>query len=330
MPFIAQGKTNLKYILIVIILAIIVGGGIYWMQAIQTGKKLLPQQIDHKYIVSKVIINLIKYEPPQPGPVEVRWDEDPEKAKKLRLGEYEAEIGFLLTSPYDCPRENITLQEFEGSILGSHRIEKAVTYFLPRLETTGCRKDGVNQYKLYTKWSRRSDTDWTIVVPGYFGLENIDPEFKLYKFNVTKEVTPDPEKTRELEDYVQNFVQTSIYSLTNNPGILSIDNFSVDKTKDGFLVAMTLQFANPCMAEKELVLDTELWGSKEDNTTYIWANILPGVGGRACPAIYSPVEKKVEFFFPDVIGLANATILIPNYPSNTELPFYIKKIRVHF
>jgi|GEM_PF-6367398 len=68
MPFITQGKTNLAYILIVVVLAVIVGGGIlayqYWyLSKEETKPKEFPYQISVKKTVNIKVTNSVTNQP---------------------------------------------------------------------------------------------------------------------------------------------------------------------------------------------------------------------------------------------------------------------------
>lgn len=277
---------------------------------------------NNDYTVMKVIVNPTKFEPPNKDQDALRYGYN-----ESVLGKYEADVGILLTSSYQCPKEAISVREYEGSILGSFGIDKAVTYFLPQLDTATCTKDdSQNQYKLYVKWSRRSDTDWTILVPGYSGTENAHREFMMFTENITKDSKSSQVKADELIEYIQNPVTTNVYSLTNNPKITSAPDASFNRNANQIKVLMNFEFGNSCFANVDMELETQIWLS--DNTFYVWANPKPkpksGSGG--CPEISSPTKKQVEFFIPIPVDVSNTTVLVPNYPAGKGLPVYIKNI----
>lgn len=280
------------------------------------------QTANNDFNVTKVIVNPTKFEPPNKNQDALKYGYGNESV----LGKYEADIGILLTSPYQCPKEAISVKEYEGSILGSFG-NKAVTYFLPQLNTTSCTKSGSeNQYKLYVKWSRRSDTDWTILIPGYSGTENANKEFMMFTQKITKNSQFDQAKADELKEYAQNLITTSIYSLTNNPKIISAPDVSFDSGGKRLKLVMNFEFGNPCFANVDMELEIQIWQS--GNTAYLWANprakAKSGSGG--CPEIYFPTKKQVELYIPLSLEVSSATILIPNYPAGKDLPVYIKNI----
>lgn len=278
---------------------------------------------NNDFTVTKVIVSPTKFEPPNKNEYALKYGYN-----KSVLGKYEADIGILLSSSYLCPKDVVTVKEYEGSILGSFGINKAVTYFLPQLETSRCTKGTTeSQYKLLVKWSRRSDTDWTIVIPGYSGAENTHSQFIMFTEEINKNGQPTQTKADELKEYVQDLITTSIYSLTNNPKIVSSPNFSFDRNSNRLKLVMNFEFGNLCSANVDMELETQTWIST-NNTFYIWANPKPkpksGSGG--CPEMYSPTKKQVEFFIPVPVEVVNATVLVPNYPMGSELPVYIKNI----
>jgi hypothetical protein len=286
-----------------------------------TGSQLATK--DNDFTVSKVIINPTKFEPPNKNQDALKYGYN-----ESVLGKYEADIGILLTSSYQCPKEAISVREYEGSILGSFGINKAVTYFLPQLEISKCTKNATeSQYKFSVKWSRRSDIDWTILIPGYNGTENAHSEFMMFTEDITKNNQSNQAKADELKEYLQNLITTSVYSLTNNPKIVSAPDSSFDRNGNRLKLVMNFEFGNSCFANVDMELETQTWVSTT-NTLYVWANPKPkpksGSGG--CPEMYSPTKKQVEFFIPVQSGVSNSTILIPNYSAGKDLPVFIKNI----
>lgn len=280
------------------------------------------QTANNYFTVTKVIVNPTKFESPSKDQDALKYG-----YSESVLGKYKADIGILLMSPYQCPKEAISIKEYEGSILGSFGINKAVTYFLPQLNTALCTKSGSeNQYKLYVKWSRRSDTDWTIVVPGYSGTENANKDFMMLTQEITKNSQSYQTKADELKEYSQNLITTNIYSLTNNPKIVSAPEVSFDSGGKRLKLVMSFEFGNSCFANVDIELETQTWQS--GNTAYLWVNSKPkpksGSGG--CPEMYSPTKKRVELYIPFSLEVSNATILIPNYPAGRDLPVFIKNI----
>lgn len=278
---------------------------------------------NNDFTVAKVIVNPTKFESPNKDQDALKYGYD-----KNVLGKYEADIGILLSSSYLCPKDIVTVKEYEGSILRSFGINKAVTYFLPQLETSKCTKSTTeNQYKLLVKWSRRSDTDWTIVIPGYNGTENAHSQFIMFTDEINKNSQSNQAKADELKEYAQNLITTNIYSLTNNPKMVSAPDFSFDRNGNRLKLVINFEFENSCSANINMELETQTWFST-DNTYYIWANPKPkpksGSGG--CPEIYSPTKKQVEFSVPLSGGVSSATVLVPNYPAGKDLPVYIKNI----
>lgn len=279
---------------------------------------------NNEFVVLNVIVNLTKYEPPSENQDALRFG-----YSETVLGKYEADLGIMLTSNYQCPKEAISVKEYEGSILGSHGINKAVTYFLPQLDTSVCTKGNAeNRYKVYVKWSRRSDTDWTILIPGYSGTENSHPEFRMFIADITKDSISDQSKADQLKEYTQHLVTAQkIYSMTNNPKIDSIATPIFEASGNRIKLVLDFVFGNSCQANRDLELETQTWLSK-NNTVYIWANPKINVKNTpgTCPEIYSPTKKQQEFFISLPSGVSNAIILIPNYPAGRDLPVYINNI----
>lgn len=277
------------------------------------------------YVISKVIVNLTSYIAPNNDQEALRYG----KYQKSMSGNYKADIGIMINSFYQCPINAISVEEYEGSILGSYGINKSITYFLPKIDTSKCTKDTKNNtYKFLLKWSRRSDTDWTILIPGYIN----GSEFAMFTENINKDTQPNQEKANEIsQEYSSNLITTTGKSLTNNPKIISQPNISLNPAEKKLKIALDLEFGNPCSSDVEMGLETETWSSS-DNSLYIWANPKQTYNNSSkekfCTLESNPVKKKINIFVPINVSPSKITVLIPNYPAGQNLPIYIENIRL--
>lgn len=124
---------------------------------------------------------------------------------RLNSSEYNAKIGIELTSYLDCPESALSLNVADGSILGSHGINTAVTYYFPKIDETKCdRSNNEHTYLLSANWNRRSDTDWKIIVPGYTNIEAGFPLF-VAEINASTEF-----KKHDMSKYLQTKKQITL------------------------------------------------------------------------------------------------------------------------
>src|SRR5262245_42413472 len=77
-------------------------------------------------------------------------------------GQLAAEIGLLVASPHVCAPGAVRVFEYEGSILGSFGIDKAVSWLFVDVDASRCRPDArMHEQRVSLRWERRRDTPWT-------------------------------------------------------------------------------------------------------------------------------------------------------------------------
>ncbi len=157
-------------------------------------------------------------------------------------------IGLVLQSRFRCDiARALELREYEGSILGSHGVDVAVTYFVPILHQDRCEPtEERHEYQVAVAWERRTDTEWTIVVPGYRGSADRVPGTALFARRLTGH-----QADAATHAALQSMVRIGEHpqaSMTNAGGTQSVKT-ARDAATGEVLVSVTVHYGNACEAE---------------------------------------------------------------------------------
>jgi len=238
-------------------------------------------------------------------------------------------IGLVLTSRFQCAdiARALELREYEGSILGSHGIDVAVTYFVPILHQERCQAgDGSHEYRVAVAWERRTDTEWTIVVPGYRGAVDRVPGTALFAGRVTgHQASP---ATRAALAAMPSIGVHPATSMTNAGRIQSVKTDRDAATGD-VIVSVTVNYGNECEAETPWRLTPVSWSPDASGTAHVWATLEPPPDRKECPDILqvSPepiATSRLRIAAPS--GARSLAISIPNVARRSGIPVHTETL----
>ncbi len=245
------------------------------------------------------------------------WMSTPERVPEVEipfdskgLAPTRATIELAVVAAFDCDPSAFSIEEREGSILGSNGIDTAVTYYRPVLATERCRGPAQpREYVLAVSWMRRSDTPWTIVVAPYTGDADRVPDSAMFARAMTGHTASRPSRTDAVA------IETSGESLSNAPRIEK-----VRARRDGrdLVISLDLEYGNPCSVEN-MPWVLAPFTTRIGDTTHVWANLERGPMTNGCGEIYSPTPVTVTYRIP-VSG--RVTLSIANVKTGGALPIY--------
>lgn len=224
-------------------------------------------------------------------------------------------VELTVSAAFDCPVNAFVVDELEGSILGSHGIDRAVTYFVPRLGTERCTPSALRDYVLRVVWRRRTDVSWTIVVTPYTGPSHRVEDTGLFALAFdghTESRRPTPKAIP---------ITTEVWSLTNTPAIDKID-----VRRDGGDIVLTLdaEDGNACetnYAQWQLHALT----SHAGDAAYVWATIVRHRDDAHCGERFLATPLKLERRFPVPKHARTISVAIPNI-GDDDLPVFRKTL----
>jgi len=249
------------------------------------------------------------------------WISTPERVPEAELpAEYvgstlaptRATIELSVVAAFDCDPSAFVVEEREGSILGSHGIDTAVTYYRPVLLTERCRGPATpREYVFAVSWMRRSDTPWTIAVTPYTGDDRV-PDSAIFVRALTGHTASRPPRTDAVK------VETSGEPLTNAPVMQKV---RARREGGDLVITLDLEYGNPCSLEiMPWVLEPIT--TRIGDTTHVWASLVRGpMTEEGCGEIYQPTPVTVTYRIP-VSG--RVTLSIANVKTGNALPIYRK------
>lgn len=233
-------------------------------------------------------------------------------------------IGLVVRSPYRCDmRRALELREYEGSILGSHGIHVAVTYFVPILRTDGCELDRVpHEQAIAVPWERRADTEWTIVVAGYTGAVDRVPGTVLFARRLT-----DHEADRETAAALAAMPRAKPRAIASmsNLGEIQVVSARGDAATGDIVVSARVRYGNRCEASTPWRLEPLLWTPAGGTIAHLWITIEPPAKRATCGEIFDVSPAPVATSTLRIAAPAGATsvaVMVPNVKRGTSLPIY--------
>lgn len=222
------------------------------------------------------------------------------------LAPIRATVELTVEAPFECEASAFLVHELEGSIQGSFGIDRAVTYFIPRLVTERCKASSVRSYVLAVPWMRRSDVPWTIAVAPH----------------ATEGVV-----TRALEGYTAPRAPRSdalvvepgwAESLTNAP---EIERVHARRTGTNVTVTLELEYGNPCSADHD-PWPLEATTHRTGDRGFAWLQLVRGSDPYGCGEVYQPTPVTVTYVLPIPDGARTLELAIPNVAKAGALPVY--------
>jgi hypothetical protein len=237
-------------------------------------------------------------------------------------------IGLVLESRFRCDiARALELREYEGSILGSHGVDAAVTYFVPILHQDRCEPtEERHEYRVAVGWERRTDTEWTIVVPGYREQPDRVPGTALFARRLTGHQAD--AATRAALSSMVRIGEHPLASMTNAGGIQSV-KAARDAATGEILLAVEVRHGNACEAETPWRLDPILWGPDADGAAHLWVTLEPPASRKSCPEIFqvSPVPVATSHLrLAAPPGARSIAIVVPNMAHERDLPVFSTRL----
>jgi hypothetical protein len=228
----------------------------------------------------------------------------------------QAVVELTVNAAFDCPASAFAVDELEGSILGSNGIDRAVTYFIPKLAPEACKPSAARDYVLGMVWRRRTDTPWTIVVTPYIGQADRLDDTGLYAHALdghTATRGPNPAAIP---------IKTGIWSLTNTPAI-----GGVDVRRDGADLVMTLDLENGNACEaKHSQWRIHALTSHAGDAAFVWATLARVRDDVHCGETFASAPLKLEQRIPAPRHARTISVAIPNINADDGLPIFRKTL----
>ena len=250
---------------------------------------------------------------------------EPEVSRDMQpLETQRSVVGLVMTSRYQCDiSKALELREYEGSILGSQGVDVAVTYFVPILRHEQCELTKADiEYRIAVDWERRTDTPWTIVVPGYRGSDDRVPNTALFAKNLTgyKAVAA----TETALQSIAKIGEHPLASMTNAGAIKSVKT-ERDKATGDVLISITVSYGNSCEAETPWRLEPIVWAPDANGVANVFVTLEPPPSRKACGEIaqLSPpplATSHVRITPPK--GATSVAVVIPTKPGGRDLPVF--------
>jgi hypothetical protein len=234
-----------------------------------------------------------------------------------RIGSTRSTVQLAVRVPFDCKPDGFLVREHEGSYLGSHGIDLAVTYYEPHVIESRCTPAATpREYVLSVVWERRNDVPWTIVVASYTGTADRIPNAALYVKALANHVERRPARADAIT------VDTSGEALVNAPKIERVD---VRRDGNDLLVALDLEYDSDCVA-RWMPWHLEVRSVRVGDQLFLWAIMerSPMTEEIACGDIYAPEWFRATYRIP--VGGGKVSIAIPNVDGRDELPIFRKSL----
>lgn len=200
----------------------------------------------------------------------------------------------------------------------------AVTYFVPVLHAEHCERTATtNEYKIAVDWERRTDTAWTIVVPGYRGAADRVPNTSLFAKPLTGYQAD--VATQAALSSMPKIGEHPAASMTNAGGIAS-----VKATRDGsdVLISITLDYANDCEAETPWRIEPIVRGPDTAGVAHVFATLEPPATDKMCGEIAQrvPAQATSHLRMSAPSGARSLQLVVPNVPRANDLPVVTREV----
>jgi len=235
-----------------------------------------------------------------------------EKTPEEIVQSQRAVVELTVNTAFDCPTNAFVVDELEGSIMGSNGIERAVTYFIPKLVPERCKPSAARDYVLGMVWRRRTDMPWTIVVTPYTGQADRLEGTALYAHalaNHTATRAPNPAAIS---------IKTDIWSLTNTPAINHVD---VHRDGADVVITLDLEAGNECEASHSRWRIDALT-SHDGDSAFVWATLARTRDNTQCTDIFQATPLKLQQRIPAPKHARAISVAIPNINADDGLPIF--------